>query len=160
MFIYYFISIIIIAVDQLTKYLTVENIALHERVTVIPGVLSFTYHQNTGAAWSILEGQMLFFYIVTAIVVGVIIYNMQTAAKGDTLFALSLSLILGGAIGNFIDRLFLQYVVDMIRLDFINFPIFNIADMALSVGVGLMIVYLIVDEWKNYQKKKAGQTHD
>lgn len=160
MFIYYFISIIIIAVDQLTKYLTVENIALHERVTVIPGVLSFTYHQNTGAAWSILEGQMLFFYIVTAIVVGVIIYYMQTAAKGDTLFALSLSLILGGAIGNFIDRLFLQYVVDMIRLDFINFPIFNIADMALSVGVGLMIVYLIVDEWKNYQKKKAGQTHD
>lgn len=160
MFIYYLISIIIIAVDQLTKYLTVENIALHERVTVIPGVLSFTYHQNTGAAWSILEGQMLFFYIVTVIAVGVIIYYMQTAAKGDPLFALSLSFFLGGAIGNFIDRLFLQYVIDMIRLDFINFPIFNIADMALSVGVGLMLVYLLVDEWKNYQKKKAGHTHE
>jgi len=99
---------------------------------------------------------MIFFYIVTLIVVGVIIYYMQTLGKNDKFFSLSLSLILGGAIGNFIDRLFLQYVVDMIRLDFIDFPIFNVADMALTVGVSLMIVYLIIDEWKQNKQKKVG----
>lgn len=160
MLIYYIIAILIIAIDQLTKYLTVQSIPLHETIEVIPNILSFTYHRNTGAAWSILEGQMWFFYIMTVIVVGFIIYYLHTHGKDDRLFALSLSLILGGAVGNFIDRLFLQYVVDMIRVEFINFPIFNIADMALTIGVGLMIIYLIVDEYKEYQKKKVGKTSD
>lgn len=156
MLLYYIIALIIVGIDQFTKYLTVTNIPLHETREVIPSLLSFTYHQNTGAAWSILEGQMMFFYIVTLIVVGVIIYYLHAYGKSDRLFAFSLSLILGGAIGNFIDRLFLQYVVDMIRLEFINFPIFNIADVALSVGVGLMIVYLLLDEWKQHKQKKVG----
>lgn len=160
MLIYYVIAAVIIGLDQLTKYLTVQSIALHEIINVIPTILSFTYHQNSGAAWSILEGQMWFFYIVTVVVVIGIIYYLHTLGKTDRFFAFSLSLILGGAIGNFIDRLHLQYVVDMIRVEFINFPIFNIADMALTIGVGLMIVYLIMDEWKMYQKKKVGQEND
>jgi len=156
MLIYYIIAFIIVGIDQLTKYLTVQNIPLHETVEVIPSLLSFTYHQNTGAAWSILEGQMIFFYIVTLIVIAVIIYYMQSYGKQDKLFAFSLSLILGGAIGNFIDRLFLQFVVDMIRLEFIDFPIFNVADMSLTVGVALMLIYLFYDEWKEYRQKKVG----
>ncbi|WP_423189240.1 signal peptidase II [Alkalibacterium sp. f15] len=156
MLLYYIIALIIIGIDQLTKYLTVANIPLHETREVIPSILSFTYHQNTGAAWSILEGQMIFFYIVTLIVVGVIIYYLHSYGKNDKLFAFSLSLILGGAIGNFIDRLIHQFVVDMVRLEFIDFPIFNVADMALTVGVGLMILYLILDEWKEYKQKKVG----
>ncbi|OJF94051.1 signal peptidase II [Alkalibacterium sp. 20] len=156
MLLYYIIALIIIGIDQLTKYLTVANIPLYETLEVIPSILSFTYHQNTGAAWSILEGQMIFFYIVTLIVVGVIIYYLHSYGKNDKLFAFSLSLILGGAIGNFIDRLIHQFVVDMVRLEFIDFPIFNVADMALTVGVGLMIFYLILDEWKEYKQKKVG----
>ena len=156
MIVYYVISAIIIALDQLTKYLTVQNIPLRETIEWIPGVLSFTYHQNSGAAWSILEGQMLFFYIVTFIVVGVIIYYLHTYGKSDRFFAVALSLILGGALGNFIDRLYLQYVIDMVRLEFIDFPIFNIADMALTIGVALMILHLVLDEWKEYKKKKVG----
>lgn len=157
MLVYYIISLVIVGIDQLTKYLTVQNIPLHETMEVIPSLLSFTYHQNTGAAWSILEGQMIFFYIVTLIVIGVIVYYMQTQGKQDKVFAFSLSLILGGAIGNFIDRLFLQFVVDMIRLEFITFPIFNVADMALTVGVTLMLIYLFYDEWKEYRQKKVGK---
>ncbi|EXJ22486.1 Lipoprotein signal peptidase [Alkalibacterium sp. AK22] len=156
MILYYVTALVIIALDQWTKYLTVQNIPLHETVEWIPGVLSFTHHRNPGAAWSILEGQMLFFYIVTVIVVGVVIYYLHTYGRKDKLFAWSMSFILGGAIGNFIDRLLHQEVVDMIRTEFIDFPIFNIADIALTVGVGLMIFYLILDEVRNYKQKKVG----
>lgn len=156
MLLYYVIAVIIVGIDQWTKYLTVQTIPLHETIEWIPNVVSLTYHRNTGAAWSILEGQMMFFYIITLVVVGIIIYYLHTYGKQDRLFGLSLSLILGGAIGNFIDRLHLQYVVDMIRLEFINFPIFNIADMALTIGVTLMILYLIIDEYRNYKQKKVG----
>lgn len=99
---------------------------------------------------------MIFFYIVTFIVVGVIVYYMQTQGRNDKKFAFALSLILGGAIGNFIDRLLLKYVVDMIRLEFIDFPIFNVADMALTMGVAFMILYLFYDEWKEHKQKKVG----
>lgn len=156
MLLYYLTALIIIALDQATKYWTVQSIPYREVVEWIPGFISFTHHRNSGAAWSILEGQMLFFYIVTIIIVGVIIYYLHLYGRKDRLFGVALSLILGGAIGNFIDRLLFQYVVDMVRLEFINFPIFNVADMALTVGVGLMIVYLILDEIKNYKQKKVG----
>lgn len=156
MLLYYLTALIIIALDQATKYWTVQSIPYREVVEWIPGFISFTHHRNSGAAWSILEGQMLFFYIVTIIIVGVIIYYLHLYGRKDRLFGVALSLILGGAIGNFIDRLLFQYVVDMVRLEFINFPIFNVADIALTVGVGLMIVYLILDEIKNYKQKKVG----
>ena len=152
MLVYYALATLIVCIDQFTKYLVVQNIPLHSAVEFIPKVVSLTYIQNNGAAWSILEGQFALFYIVTAIVTITIIYYLQKYAKGDRLLALSLSFILGGTIGNFIDRLFLKYVIDMIQLEFIHFPIFNIADSALVIGVALLIVYLIIDE---IQTKKA-----
>ncbi len=146
MFLYYILALLIIGVDQLTKYMTVANIDLYEVVNVIPNVLSWMYLRNTGAAWSILEGQMWFFYIVTLVVVVVVVYYLQKYGRQSGLLALSLSFILAGSIGNVIDRLRFGYVVDMIRLEFIDFPIFNVADMALSVGVALMILYVFLDE--------------
>ena len=146
MFLYYILALLIIGVDQLTKYMTVANIDLYEVVNVIPNVLSWIYLRNTGAAWSILEGQMWFFYIVTLVVVVVVVYYLQKYGRQSGLLALSLSFILAGSIGNVIDRLRFGYVVDMIRLEFIDFPIFNVADMALSVGVALMILYVFLDE--------------
>jgi signal peptidase II len=147
MILYYIVALVIIGVDQLTKYLTLQHIPLHESIEVIPGVLSFTHHRNTGAAWSILEGQMWFFYIVTLVVVAVILYYLHTEGKEHALFGWALTLLLGGAVGNFIDRLFHQFVVDMFRTEFIQFPIFNVADIALTFGVIVMIIYLIADEW-------------
>ena len=153
MLVYYALATLIVCIDQFTKYLVVQNIPLHSAVEFIPKVVSLTYIQNNGAAWSILEGQFALFYIVTAIVTITIIYYLQKYAKEDRLLALSLSFILGGTIGNFIDRLFLKYVIDMIQLEFIHFPIFNIADSALVIGVALLIVYLIVDEIQTNKAK-------
>lgn len=146
MIVYYALAAVILVIDQITKYVVVNNIDLYEVKEVIPGILSWMYIRNTGAAWSILEGQMWFFYIITFAVVIVVIYIMQKYAKGNWLFSLGLALILAGALGNFIDRLRLGYVVDMIRLDFMNFPIFNVADMSLSIGVAVIILYVLLDE--------------
>lgn len=154
MYIYYILAVLMVGLDQWTKILTVDNIALYETIEFIPGVLSWTYIQNDGAAWSILEGQMWFFYIVTSVVLVVLVYNMQKYGKGDRLFSWALTFILAGTIGNFIDRLRLQYVVDMIKLEFIDFPIFNVADSLLSVGVVLLIIYVFADERNEKKKNK------
>lgn len=155
MLIYYIIAAVMVAFDQWTKYLTVENIPLHETLEFIPGILSFTYIRNEGAAWSILEGQMWFFYLVTVIVLVVLFYHMQKYGKESRLFDWSLTFILAGTLGNFIDRLRLQYVVDMLQLEFIEFPIFNVADSLLTIGMILLIIYVFMDERE--QKKQAKQ---
>lgn len=148
MFVYLLITTVLVAIDQITKYLTVQNIPLHEVVDFIPNVVSFTYIRNTGAAFSILEGQMWFFYIITVIVVGFLLYYMYTEAKDDKVLGVLLAFILAGALGNFIDRLLFQYVIDMIKLEFIDFAIFNVADSYLTVGVILLFMYTIYDERK------------
>lgn len=146
MIIYYIIAMILIGLDQLSKYLTVQEIALGEVVHVIPDILSLTYIRNSGAAWSILEDQMIFFYVITVVVVGALIYFLHTEGKRSPIASTGIAFIMGGAIGNFIDRLHLKYVIDMIRLEFINFPIFNVADMALTIGVIILIGYIVYDE--------------
>lgn len=146
MIIYYIIAMILIGLDQLSKYLTVQEIALGEIVHVIPDILSLTYIRNSGAAWSILEDQMIFFYVITVVVVGALIYFLHTEGKRSPIASTGIAFIMGGAIGNFIDRLHLKYVIDMIRLEFINFPIFNVADMALTIGVIILIGYIVYDE--------------
>ena len=103
-----------------------------------------------------LEGQMWLFAIVTTIVVVGIIYYFHKEAQGEPLFSVSLMFLLGGAIGNFIDRLFRGEVVDFmsVRIPVIqyDFPIFNVADAALTIGVILLIVFVLLDEKKNKEK--------
>ena len=154
---YLIFTTILVIIDQITKYLTVQNIDLYEVVEVIPNIVSFTYIQNTGAAFSILEGKMWFFYIITALVIGVLIYFMYSEAKNDKLLGYLLALILAGAIGNFIDRLLLQYVVDMIKLEFIDFAIFNVADSYLTVGVIMLMIYTFYDERKTLKENNGDE---
>ena len=144
---YYFISLVIIILDQLTKYLTASNLDLGQTINLIPNVLSLTHVQNTGASWSIFEGQMVFFYLVTILVVAFLIYLLHKEGKKSALLATAIVFMIGGALGNFIDRLFHQYVIDMIQVDFMSFPIFNIADIALTTGVILMLVAVLYDEY-------------
>lgn len=149
---YYLLSFIIVLIDQVSKYLTQAYVDLGQQIEWIPGLLSVTHIHNTGAAWSILEGQMWFFYIVTVIVVVMIIYYMQQM-KDQPLLKTGLAFILGGALGNFIDRLLHQYVIDMIQLDFIDFPIFNLADTALTIGVILLFIqYIFLDRQEKESK--------
>ncbi|MFA1818643.1 signal peptidase II [Virgibacillus oceani] len=153
---YYLIALVIIGIDQLTKWIIASTMELGERIPIIENFFYITSHRNAGAAWGILKGQMTFFYIITVLVVIGIIFYMQKYAKESKLLAVSLSFILGGAIGNFIDRLLHQEVVDF--LDFhifgYNFPIFNVADSALTIGVILVIIATIIDERKKGKSKK------
>ena len=139
--VYFLISALLVGLDQWSKYLTVQNISLGETKEFIPGFLSLTHLRNTGAAWSLLEGKMIFFYVITVIVSVVIIYLLI-----KNWYSVGLSFVLAGAIGNFIDRVRLGYVVDMLQTDFMNFPIFNVADSTLVVGVICIFIYLILDE--------------
>ncbi|MEI1231314.1 signal peptidase II [Enterococcus mundtii] len=151
--IYWIISALIIGLDQWVKWLIVDNFALGETKSVIPGVLSLNHIRNFGAAWSLLEGKMWFFTVVTIIAVVVILTLMiKNRSKGNRWFMIGLTLILAGAIGNFIDRVRLGYVIDMFQTDFMNFPIFNVADISLVIGVICVLIYIILDE-KEQRKK-------
>lgn len=145
--IYYLIALFIILFDQLTKWAIVTYMSLGESITVIENFLYITSHRNRGAAWGILQGQMWFFYVVTVIVVIILITYIQKLPKNQRLMGYALGLMLGGAIGNFIDRIFRKEVVDFINTYILtyDFPIFNIADSALVVGVGLVLVLTLFE---------------
>ena len=137
-----------IIVDQLTKFLVVKYMPLGQSISVIDNFLYITSHRNEGAAWGILQGKMIFFYVVTLVVIGlVILWIRKLDIKKEKLLVIALSLILGGALGNFIDRVMYQHVVDFINTYIFgyDFPIFNIADSALCIGVFLMAVDAILD---------------
>ncbi len=152
----YVLAIIVIIFDQISKALIVSRMALGESIEMIENVFYITSHRNTGAAWGIFAGQMTFFYIITVIVVAFIIYYIQKYAKDSKTLGVGLGLVLGGAIGNFIDRLFRKEVVDFfdIYIGTYDYPIFNIADSALVTGVILIFAATILDE----SKKKRGIT--
>ncbi|MFO1445829.1 signal peptidase II [Bacillus sp. Bva_UNVM-123] len=156
---YYIIALFIIALDQFTKWLIVKNLELGDSIKVIEDFLYITSHRNRGAAWGILEGQMWFFYVITVIVIIGIIYYMQKAAKGNRLLGVSLALMLGGAIGNFIDRIFRKEVVDFINTYIFgyDFPVFNVADSSLVIGVALLMLQMLHEERKMKKEKTHGE---
>lgn len=154
-YVYYLVAILIVILDQLSKWWIVQEIAIGERIPIIENFLYITSHRNQGAAWGILQGQMTFFYIVTIIVVIFVVYHIQKYGKENPFFGYTMAIILGGAIGNFIDRLFRKEVVDFIDVYPFgyNFPIFNVADSALTIGVLLMIIYILFIEGKQEKKE-------
>lgn len=147
---YYIIALLVILLDQFTKWLIVSRMTYGESITLINNVLYITSHRNRGAAWGILQGQMWLFYVITLIVIAVIVYYIKKHGKTNWLLGFSLSLMLGGAIGNFIDRVWRQEVVDFIHTFIFgyNFPVFNIADSALVIGVILLMIQMLRDERK------------
>lgn len=143
---YLLLSVLLIVVDQVVKFWIVANFNLYDQMEVVPNFLSLTYIRNTGGAFSLLEGQRYFFIIITLVAVAAVIYFLRKYIHESKWLTLGLSLFLAGAVGNFIDRFRLGYVVDMFQLDFVTFPIFNVADMALVVGVGMIFIYIFLDE--------------
>ena len=139
------LSLGVIALDQATKFLATRFLELYERVVVLP-VLDFTLLHNTGAAFSLLAGasgwQRWFFIGLALTVSAVLMVWIWRTPRGEKLLPLSLSLILGGALGNVIDRIVHGYVVDFIHAHWgaAYFPAFNIADSAITIGAGLLIL--------------------
>ncbi len=140
------ISCVVFIVDLITKYVIQSHSAL-QNVEIIKGFFSLTYAENTGMAWSLLSGKQAFLSIVSAIAIGVMIYYV-VAKNVDQFTKIALALMIGGAAGNLFDRLFLGYVRDF--LDFIvfgyDFPIFNVADSALTIGVILLIIASFIED--------------
>ena len=157
-FLYYAIfSAFIVVADQITKYLTVANIALYEDVPFIPGLLQLTYVQNTGAAFSSFEGQQWLFALVFGIFTLAIIWEYFKKSMDFLPFERwCIAAIYAGGLGNMIDRIRLGYVVDMIRTEFMVFPVFNVADCFITCGTIALMVSLILfnkEFWKDGKKK-------
>ena len=134
----------IAGVDQWTKWLVVQEIPLYSQVEALPGLFHLTYVQNTGAAWSSFEGMIWLFVLIFAVFTIVLIWEFVSGKLGLTTFERWCAVaVYGGGLGNMIDRLRLGYVVDMIAVDFMDFPVFNVADCFISCGCILLMVHLI-----------------
>ena len=146
--------------DQITKYYTVLYLKPIDTQPLWEGVLHLTYVENTGAAFGMMKDSRWIFMVTSTVailgILGYMIYRTYVKkAPLPWLEALSLSLIVGGGIGNMIDRTVLGYVVDMIDFRLINFAVFNVADSFVCVGAGLMVLYLIREMVRETKAEKA-----
>jgi signal peptidase II len=147
--------VLILGLDQYTKYRVEQNIPLHHTIKVVDGFFNLTHLRNSGGAFGILGGEKggvgtFFFVSVSLMAVGILIYLLYRLKEHERTLSLSLSLILSGAVGNLIDRIRYGEVVDF--LDFHLFshhwPAFNVADSAITIGIGLMLLELLVHDKK------------
>lgn len=134
----YWIIILTLGVDQLFKYLVRNFMDYGQSISIINGFFQLTSHRNTGAAWGIFAGQKIFLisFAIIVIVIGLIYCRKVT----DKLTRIAFGFFIGGAVGNVVDRLFFGEVTDMFEITFINYPIFNTADVFLVCGVILFFI--------------------
>lgn len=153
---YAVIGILLVIVDQITKFLVVKNIPLYADVPVINNVISLTYVKNTGAAWGSFSDNTVFLTVlIIAILILISFYVYKNRTK-DIFFCTGITLVYSGAIGNLIDRFARNgAVVDMIKTDFIDFPVFNFADCCVVIGAILFAIYIIFRCDNNKENKNG-----
>jgi len=140
---------LVVMIDQITKQVIARTMDLHEKIEVIKDFFYIASHRNNGAAWGILEGEMIIFFLITALAFVLFYYLIRDIDFiNKKLYSLSVILLISGAIGNLIDRILFGYVVDF--LDFIifgyDFPTFNVADMALVIGVTIFAYDILKED--------------
>ena len=138
------IALIIVLLDQFSKFLIKQNLQLNQSIPIIKNIFHFTYVTNTGSAFGLFKGFNILFILFSIIVIAVIFYFLNKIKDYRRLLQFSVGLLLGGTIGNLIDRLIYGYVIDFI--DFRIWPVFNLADSAVTIGVILLIILL----WEKY----------
>ena len=155
------IPLIGIVVDQIVKYWASTDLQAIGTIPLWEGVFHLTYCENTGAAFSMFTGQRWMLLAVTVVLLTGLLWAHHNNWLQNAFGRMSLRLIISGAIGNMIDRILLGYVVDLFDFRLINFPIFNVADILLCVGVGMMVIYILFMEPKiEKAKKEAAQDGD
>lgn len=151
---YILILAVVVIVDQLTKWGIQATMSIGDSIDVIKGFFRITYLQNTGAAWSMFEGKMGFFYLISVLFLIGMFFFLRSTPKEDQLTSVGIVLMMAGTVGNFIDRLLFQYVRDF--LDFVilgyDFPVFNVADISLCIGVGLIILSVFLENYGGFKK--------
>jgi len=155
--IYYLAALVVIILDQWTKYLVVRKMELGQSIPLIPDVFHLTSHRNLGAAFGILQNQRTLFIVITLIVVIGIIVSLVRLGNKQPRVSWALSLVLGGAIGNFIDRASTGQVVDFLDFTLINFPIFNVADAAITIGVAVLMLDMLLDSRRSREQEEIGK---
>ena len=157
-FLYYSLfALLVVVLDQVTKYLTVTNIALYEDVPFLPGLLQLTYVRNTGAAFSSFQGQQWLFALIFLVFTAMLLYEYFRKPMGFTPFERwCIAAIYGGGFGNMVDRIRMGYVVDMLETTFMDFPVFNVADCFITCGCVLLMGHLLLFN-KSFWKDEAKQ---
>ena len=152
---YLLIAVISIGVDQLTKYIAVLYLKPIRTYPLWDGVFQFTYVENRGAAWGMLQGQRWLFFVITVLTTAFIVWYILYEKQMRVLTGVALSLIAGGGIGNLIDRMATGAVVDFFHFSLIDFPVFNVADICVCVGAGLFIFAYILEEIQVKKQKQS-----
>jgi signal peptidase II len=153
----------IIALDQLTKLYIHTRFHLHESKQVIPGFFDITYVRNFGAAFGIFTTmpanlREMFFLIIPVVAMVVIVTILRTTKDAEKIQILALSLIFGGAVGNYIDRLRFKYVIDFLDFhwrDVYHWPAFNVADSAIVCGVGVLLLQTLLVKERKHERSRA-----
>ena len=144
---YILIGVAVLLLDFITKMLVLGNMNLGEKISLIDGVFSLIYIRNKGMAWGLLQNQRYFFIIGTIVIIAFMLIYIIKNKNAHFTGKLGITLSVSGAFGNLIDRLFYKDgVIDFICADFIDFPIFNVADMAVCVGMGILVIYILFFE--------------
>lgn len=155
-FLYALFAVGIVVADQISKYLVVAGIPLYGSVEVVPGVVGLTYVRNIGAAFSSFEGmQWLFALVFVLFTILIFVEYFKKKLPFTKLERWCIAAIYGGGLGNMIDRLRLGYVVDMIKTEFMDFPVFNVADCFITCGCFALIIHLLFfnkEFWKEEKK--------
>lgn len=150
-----FIIFVILGIDQVTKSIIDSSMSLYQQIPIIPGFFNITYLQNTGAAWSMFEGKMGFFYLVSILALIAMFLFYFNSNENEKWTRLALAMMIAGTLGNFIDRIVFHHVRDF--LDFVifgyDFPVFNVADMALCIGVFIIIVDVLTESYRMVHKR-------
>ena len=149
------IAILGFAIDRAAKILTQLYVQPVHSITVIEGIFSFTYVENRGAAHGILQGQRWFLIGITIIIAALlIVFMVKNYSRAPLMLRVSGGMILGGAFGNLFDRIFYGYVVDMLQVTFIDYPVFNPADNLLVFGVIVLGIYILFFDKEFFVDKK------
>jgi len=151
----YILTILLcVAADQAVKYYTVTHLALYESAPLLPGVVELYYIQNTGGGFSILADHTWLLTVLTAAVMAAIAVVLARRTFPHPLAMWTLTAVLGGGLGNLVDRVRLGYVVDMFNFQFMNYPVFNVADILVVCGtIGFAAYYLLLHD-------REGERHD
>ena len=152
---YFLLAAVLVVLDQVVKLLVRHNIPLGESVTLVPGVMDLTYIQNTGAAFSLFEEHTWILAIVSLAVSVLLAVAMVKRVFKHPFGAVSLAVVLAGAVGNLIDRLFLRFVTDMFKTTFMNFAIFNVADICVVLG-GIALCVYVIFFYEKWEKRGTG----
>ena len=142
----FLIILFLVVLDQITKFWIVNTITYRMDIPIIEGFFNLSYQVNDGAAWSIFRGQMVFFYLISIIALGIFFYFFKDVNfKTKKVYSFGVSFLIAGTLGNFIDRVRIQGVIDF--LDFkifgYDFPVFNVADICLNLGIALFIIAIL-----------------